>query len=97
MRSALKTSRWLPGATNDLHRYDSAMQQWTEFNSSFMLDPPSARMAAGFAAAGDRLFVFAGAFPITKSRPGPPGQPSQINIVNYTCELNRKSMKGWLF
>jgi hypothetical protein len=62
-----------------------------------MLDPPSARMAAGFAAAGDRLFVFAGAFPTTQLRQGPPGQPSQLSIVNYTCELNRKSIKVWFF
>jgi hypothetical protein len=87
--SSLKAHCWIAGAINDLHRFDPVELQWTEINSSSMLEPPSPRMAAGFAAADDRLFVFAGAFPATRLRPGPPGQASQLSIVNYTCKLTK--------
>jgi hypothetical protein len=78
----------LSGAVDDLHRFDPAVLQWMKINGSGA--PPSARMAAGFTAAGDQLYLFAGALPATQVRPGPPGQPSQLRILNYSCASNSK-------
>ncbi len=83
----MRTEHLTPGAVNDLFRFDPAVRQWTEIAG--LGAPPSARMAVGFAAAGGQLYVFGGAFPTTQSRPGPPGQSSQLRILNYSCESNK--------
>ncbi len=71
----------LSGVTNDLFAFDTTTLLWTGLSPAA---PPSPRAYHGFAAAGGRLFVFAGQ--------GPAGPHAAREVLGACCPT---SMRGW--